>query len=77
MSSPIATFPKLGLLNESQAAEALSVTVSALRGWRLRGGGPNFVKAGRLVRYRPADLDRWLDVRTVANTSETAIEGQA
>ncbi|MFG3410463.1 helix-turn-helix transcriptional regulator [Streptomyces sp. NPDC048142] len=49
------------LMTPGQAAEYMGVAVSTLANWRCRGEGPPFVKAGkRAVRYRVADLDRWL-----------------
>ncbi|NBN77300.1 helix-turn-helix domain-containing protein [Microvirga tunisiensis] len=44
------------LLTEAQAAEFLHVSRRSLQAWRVRGGGPRFVKVGKLVRYRRADL---------------------
>jgi hypothetical protein len=70
MNANVASFPGPALLNEAQAAQSLNVTISALRSWRLRGGGPVFVKAGRLVRYRPVDLEAWIKNRCFASTSE-------
>lgn len=70
MNANVAPFLGPALLNEAQAAQTLNVTISALRSWRLRGGGPVFVKAGRLVRYRPADLEVWVKDRCFASTSE-------
>lgn len=58
------------LLTEQQAATLLGVSVRGLQGWRLRGGGPSFVKCGRLVRYRRRDLTAWMDSRTVSHTSQ-------
>lgn len=57
------------LLTEQQTAILLGVSVRGLQGWRLRGGGPQYVKCGRLVRYRRCDLLHWMDARTVCNTS--------
>jgi predicted DNA-binding transcriptional regulator AlpA len=37
---------------------------------RLDGTGPQFIKMGRLVRYRPADVDAWLAERVRRSTSE-------
>ncbi|GHF32207.1 hypothetical protein GCM10017044_28910 [Kordiimonas sediminis] len=59
------------LLNERQAAAYLNQSVRTLQGWRLRGGGPRFVKiSGRSVRYRIEDINAWIEGRIVANTSE-------
>ena len=41
------------LISENEAAQFLGYTVRALQNWRLRGGGPKFVKvSSRSVRYR-------------------------
>ena len=60
------------LLDERQAADILCYSVRALQNWRHRGGGPDFVKvSARSVRYRRADLDKWIAERTVSSTSQT------
>lgn len=44
-------------LPESAAAHLLGVTPRTLQAWRLRGGGPPFVRISlRCVRYRRRDL---------------------
>ncbi len=59
------------LLNENDAASFLGYSVRALQNWRVRGGGPSFVKvSARSIRYRRRDLIAWADERLVANTSE-------
>lgn len=59
------------LLNENDAAAFLSYSVRALQNWRVRGGGPRFVKvSARSIRYRRCDLIAWIDGRTVSHTSE-------
>jgi predicted DNA-binding transcriptional regulator AlpA len=52
-------------LTERDVARLLSVTVSCVRAWRLRGGGPSFLRMGRAVRYRIEDVDRFMASRTV------------
>ncbi len=60
------------LVDERQAAGFLCYSVRALQNWRVRGGGPRFVKvSGRSVRYRHRDLIAWIDERTRSNTSES------
>jgi excisionase family DNA binding protein len=56
------------LLTEQQAAQVLTVKEKTLQAWRVRGGGPKFVKLGRCVRYRREDLDKFLDERTMTHT---------
>jgi excisionase family DNA binding protein len=48
------------LLTEEEVAEQLHVSVASLRRWRLERRGPQFIKIGSLVRYRPEDLETWL-----------------
>jgi predicted DNA-binding transcriptional regulator AlpA len=48
------------LLNEHQVADSCSISVLTLRKWRSEGRGPRYVKIGALVRYRPEDVDAWI-----------------
>jgi hypothetical protein len=50
----------LSLLTEQDVARQLHVSLASLRRWRLLGRGPQFIKVGVLVRYRPEDLEKWL-----------------
>ncbi len=54
------------LLDEAEAARILHCTRSALRRWRLERRGPPFVRIGRLIRYRPSDLEEFIE-RNVVN----------
>jgi excisionase family DNA binding protein len=56
--------PLLALLNETDAARALNVTKACLRRWRRERRGLPFVKVGRLVRYRPEDIERFVMAHT-------------
>ena len=49
------------LINETQVAQLLCCTKSALRRWRREGRGPRFVKIGRLVRYRQEDVEDFIE----------------
>ena len=52
------------LLDDKAAAEYLSVARGTLGVWRSTGRyNLPFLKVGRLVRYRRADLDAWLEKR--------------
>lgn len=58
------------LINEKEAAAFLGYSTRALQGWRLKGGGPAFVKvSSRSVRYRRRDLIAWADSRLRKSTS--------
>jgi predicted site-specific integrase-resolvase len=61
------------LLTAPQAADFLGVSVDTLSRWRQQGGGPRFVKFTRakqgIVRYRPADLERFIGEHVQESTS--------
>ena len=54
------------------AAAHLACSASYLEKERVTGGGPRFIKIGKSVRYRIADLDAWASGRTFGSTSEYA-----
>lgn len=58
------------LLNERQVAEITGMSVRSLQTWRLRGGGPAYVKLGTAVRYRRGDIDAWLESNLKSSTSD-------
>jgi predicted DNA-binding transcriptional regulator AlpA len=59
------------LLDEAGAASYLKISRKTMEGWRLRGGGPPYVRIShRCVRYRPEDLDAWLEARIFNHTAE-------
>ncbi len=54
------------LLNEDEAAQILTVEPQTLADWRSTGRyNLPFIRMGRLIRYRRADLDAWLESRVV------------
>jgi excisionase family DNA binding protein len=59
-------------LNNVEAAEYLGLKAATLNKWRVHGEGPPFIKVGRLIRYRKADLDAYLAGRLVRSTAEAA-----
>jgi predicted DNA-binding transcriptional regulator AlpA len=55
---------ELSVFNERQAGRYVGVSAAVLRLWRAEGKGPRYFKAGeKLVRYRRADLDSWIEAR--------------
>ena len=48
------------LLTIADLAVLLSVPRSTVYGWRSQGIGPPSIKIGGHVRYRRADIDRWM-----------------
>ncbi len=59
------------LLTENEAARRLRLSPRTLQGFRVRGGGPSFVKLGRRVLYRAADLDAYVEAQRRRPTSES------
>jgi excisionase family DNA binding protein len=57
------------LLTGREAAAVLRLSERTLERWRVAGGGPHFVKLGRLVRYREADLATWITAHVATSTS--------
>lgn len=61
--------PARRLETEREAAAYLNVSTRTLQAWRVRGGGPEYVKLGNAVRYDREALDRYISARTRANTA--------
>lgn len=56
------------LLRESDVAKILNISVVKIRLLRRFGGGPEFIRIGKAVRYRRDDIRRFIDS---ANSFET------
>ncbi|MBA3463711.1 MAG: helix-turn-helix domain-containing protein [Deltaproteobacteria bacterium] len=63
-----ATVPDL--LDERALAARLGVSCSTIQSWRYTSRGPRFLKIGRLVRYRRADVDAFLAASERATVQE-------
>jgi len=60
-------------LDTTQTAQLLGVSHQWLEIQRCKTGGPPFIRlAPRMVRYRRADLVKWLKARTHLTTAEYA-----
>ena len=59
------------LRSPDNVARRLGISIRTLERKRADGSGPQFVKAGRLVRYTDPDIDAWIAARTVQSTSES------
>ena len=53
-----------------EAATILDVQPCTMEAWRVRGGGPVFLKMGKAVRYRDEDLQDFMRSKLRKNTSE-------
>ena len=62
------------LIDETAAAKFLGYSTRTLQNWRVRGGGPKFVRiSSRSIRYRRRELIDWADSRLRSNTADTGI----
>jgi excisionase family DNA binding protein len=52
------------LLSIQELAGYLDVPVETVRTWRANRTGPRGIRVGRHVRYRPSDVECWLDLRS-------------
>ena len=57
------------VLTTVEAARYVRLGKPTLERFRLTGEGPLYAKLGGAVRYRRADLEKWLESRLVASTS--------
>lgn len=57
-------------LTQAEAADLLRMSPRTLERHRLAGTGPKFIKAGRRVLYRRADLEAWAEANTFSSTAE-------
>src|SRR5690348_11449414 len=66
------------MLPSLPAAKYLGMSESWLRKTRMNGrsDGPPFIRIGGAIRYRLADLERWLDQRRCGGTTKPAPEPQ-
>lgn len=53
------------LIDEKQLCAELGISSVTATKWRAKAAGPPFIKVGRLVRYRRADVEAWLASRTI------------
>lgn len=54
------------LMTPEELAEYLGVTLHCVYAWSSRGGGPKVLHVGGRLRYRPDDVEAWLDRATDA-----------
>lgn len=57
-------------LTEREVAQMGVASVRTLQAWRLLRRGPRYIKVGRAVRYRTADVEAWLAERIVTPAVE-------
>ena len=60
-------------LTPPEAANYLRSSVSTLAKLRVYGGGPEFTRIGRAIRYRRTDIDTYMADQLVRSTSEKRV----
>jgi hypothetical protein len=65
------------LMDRSEVDKYFGIPKRFLENAACKGGGPAFVKFGRLARYRVADLLDWIDKNRFENTSQVGQSGGA
>jgi len=66
MATTSSTAPRVSIprsYNEQEVSELTGTPVATLRHWRQRGGGPDWFKLGRRVRYEHNDLYAWFEAQ--------------
>lgn len=58
------------LITVQELADYLEVPVKTLYAWRYRREGPPGLRVGRHLRYRCADVERWIQRQLEAGSSE-------
>jgi predicted DNA-binding transcriptional regulator AlpA len=62
-------------LNTRQAAARIGLKKNTLEGWRIKGEGPPWRKAGSRVLYLASEIEAWLASRTYRSTAEAKAAG--
>ncbi|PJI86575.1 helix-turn-helix transcriptional regulator [Luteimicrobium subarcticum] len=52
------------LMTPDDLADYLGISLHCVYAWSSRGGGPRVVRVGARLRYRPEDVEAWLDSTT-------------
>lgn len=56
----------INLMTTTEVCDLLKISPQTLYAWRLRNEGPPAIKVGRHLRFREADVERWLNQRLAA-----------
>jgi excisionase family DNA binding protein len=64
MNAPTTEIEDARLLSIEELAAYLDVSVATVRTWRANKSGPRGIRIGRHVRYRPSDVELWLELRS-------------
>lgn len=67
--------PGSKMLDEQALADWLRESPSTIQKWRVKGGGPKFVKLPKAVRYQVRAVRDWIEGKTVSSTAEATVRG--
>ena len=60
------------LLHPKEFAELAGVPLATVYKWNHEGTGPIVIRVGRHVRYRPSDVDAWIENRATVGMKTTS-----
>lgn len=60
------------LLTADELADVLQLPIQTVRMWSHRGVGPQAVRVGRFLRYKPSDVNQWIDSQKKTNRQEAS-----
>lgn len=52
-------------MDRKEAAQYLGLKPKTLAHWAINGAGPRYIRIGRTIRYRPTDLEEYMESRVV------------
>jgi predicted DNA-binding transcriptional regulator AlpA len=62
------------VLNEREVWEEYGFTIPFLRRARRERRGPQFIKVGKMVRYRRADIETYLSAHVIRTNDQVAVQ---
>ena len=57
------------LLSPDDVQELYNIPVTTLEKWRSLKVGPPYHKLGKHIRYKPKDVEQWIETKKVITTS--------
>lgn len=61
-------------MSPKEVAEEYGLNENTLRCYRSEGRGPRYLKVGKLVKYRRADVESWLDAQVVETADSMRLQ---